>query len=54
MYFKVTYNPPKFKNYIIIESVIFADSKHHAIELALKRNSMEYPDRKLYKAKLLK
>lgn len=54
MYYKVTYNQPNFKFYQIIETMQVADSKWHAIELAFAKNETEYPERKYYKAKLLK
>lgn len=54
MYYKVTYNQPGFKFYIVVVPAQFADSKHHAIEQAFTQHSAEYPERKYYKAKLLK
>lgn len=53
-YYKVTYNPPGQRNYNIVVASQEADSKWHAIELAYNKEQTEYPDRKLYKAKLLK
>jgi len=51
--YKVTYNNPANKYYQTIDTVC-ADSKWHAIELIFSRNNIEYPERKFYKAKLLK
>lgn len=53
MYYKVTYNTPK-KKYKVIETGVAAESKYHAMERVFARNSADYPDRSLYKAKKLK
>lgn len=53
-YYKVTYTQPGYKFYKIIEPAQMADSKFHAIELVFTKQQEEYPERKFYKAKLLK
>ena len=54
-YYKVTYNPTTHKKYIVVVNGISAETKHHAISLAIATEAgREYQDLKLYKAKLLK